>query len=77
MRTIDQLVVRSLMVPFTVVMHYEIRERPMKMPFTKRNDLIEAFFFDQTNESFPYCPKTRMLVLQSKRLSGRAAERPA
>ncbi len=50
-RTIDQLVVDPLVIPFAMVVCDEIGERPPKMPFTERDHAIQALLSDRAHKS--------------------------
>ena len=46
-RTINQLILQPLVVPFAVVMRHELGKRPSKVMFTERDHAIEAFLLDR------------------------------
>jgi len=45
-RTVDQLVVKALVVSFAVIMGDVFAKRSSKMPFTDRNEAVETFLFE-------------------------------
>jgi hypothetical protein len=45
-RTVDQLVVKALVVSFAVIMGDVFAKRSSKMPFTDQNEAVEAFLFE-------------------------------
>lgn len=47
---IDQLVLKSLVVSFAIVVCDEVGERPPEVAFTWRDHTIQAFLFDRANE---------------------------
>ena len=47
---IDQLVIKSLVVSFAMVVCDEVDERPPEVTFTERDDAIQAFLFDRADE---------------------------
>lgn len=46
----DQLVTKSLVVSFVMVVRDEVGERPPQVPFTERDHAIQAFLFDRADE---------------------------
>jgi hypothetical protein len=72
-RGVDEVVADALMVTFTVIVGHELRERAAQVPLSERNEAVETFLFDGTNEPlrvriavrrperYPYNPHTRCL----------------
>jgi hypothetical protein len=49
-RGVDEIVAEALMVPFTVIMCDEFGKRTTEVPLPERDEAVEAFFFDGTDE---------------------------
>ena len=48
----NQSVVQTLVIPLVVIVRREVAERPAQVSFTEKDDPVEAFFLDRTDEAF-------------------------
>jgi len=58
-RGVDKVVADPLMVPFTVVVGLELGKRTMEVPLSERDEVVEAFLFDGTDEALRVCAAVR------------------
>src|SRR4029453_3241909 len=76
LRHVDQLVAEPLMVAFAMVMGHEVGKCPPEMPFTERNEAVEAFFFNRSNEPFGVRVAVRRAQRRSNHSHPRRGEKP-
>src|SRR4030095_971901 len=61
-RTVNQGVLQTLMVPFTVVVCNEIRPRSSEVGLSERNDPVQTFFLQRPHEAFRVGIRVRRLI---------------
>jgi hypothetical protein len=59
LRGVDEVVAEALVVPFTVIVRDEFGKGTTEVPLSERNEAVEAFLFDGTDEPLRVCAAVR------------------